>query len=156
MNKSAKTIIVAIVIVVLGAAVFCLYKNRTVDNAAALVDKLQKESGVTFENKGEKEFRWITYDGEKTVDTTVSGTLYAAEKVEFKNYKKIEEYLNKTYGMDMYNLADGVTGGLRGYYVNDMACDLGFSYIDTKIGTEGALELVTNDVDITLECGYVD
>jgi hypothetical protein len=51
-------------------------------------------------------------------------------------------------------LADGMTGGLHGYYVDYMACVLHFHYVQAEENAEAMNELAGNNLNVTLDCGY--
>jgi len=54
----------------------------------------------------------------------------------------------------LYNLADGVVGGLRGYYTEYLVCHLNFRHAKIKENAEGLSEPDGDNLKVTLECGY--
>jgi len=141
---------------------WCQAKNKCLrifeefcpDAAASLVDSIKTETGVTLSPAGNTEFNWIVAEADVTTDNTISGVLYSSEGVHMADYNKIEKYMNDNFEADNYNLADGVVGGLRGYYGNYMACLLNFRHSQMKEVGEGIMEPVGDNLKVTLECGY--
>ncbi len=124
------------------------------DAVAAIVGSIKNETGVELVLIGDKEFNWIASEGEATTDVRISGTSYVNDNVPMADYLKIEKYMNDNFEADSYNLADGVEGGLRGYYVDYMVCDLNFRHNQMKQNESGISELDGDSLKVTLDCGY--
>ncbi len=130
------------------------FEEFCADLAVELVDAISRETGVTLTNAGEEEFTWLVNQGEATVHTKISGVLFAGSDISRVDYEKIENYLNTTWQADMINLADGVSGGLRGYVVNYLACTLNFTVAELKNNEEGYPVPVNDKVKVKLACGF--
>lgn len=124
------------------------------DEVTGLVDSIKKESDVELVYAGEKTFNWIAGNEDAITDAAVSGVSYSANGVSLSDYNKVEQFFNNNYEMDNYNIADGVAGGLRGYYVNYLACNLNFRHAEMKENSDGLSEPVGDNIGVTLDCGY--
>ncbi|NMC51162.1 hypothetical protein GYA54_00335 [Candidatus Kuenenbacteria bacterium] len=124
------------------------------DKVEDLVSLLKQSSGVILENNGETEFNWIVGQDDMMTDAKVVGVIYEAEGIKMADYNNLENYLNNNWGMDKYNVADGVVGGLRGYYKDYMACIVNFRHQEMKRGVNEPSTPVGDSLKVTLECGY--
>ena len=124
------------------------------DAVATIVSYLKNETGVELTLVGDKEFNWIAREGDVTTDVKITGVAYEADNVLMADYLKIEKYMNDNFETDSYNLADGVVGGLRGYYANYMVCDLNFRHNQMKENESGISESDGDSLKVTLDCGY--
>jgi hypothetical protein len=119
-----------------------------------LVESIKNQTGVSFTNPENTEFDWYVNDGVNTFQKKISGITYKANSIHFADYEKIENYLTTNYTIDNYNVADGIVGGLRGYVVNYMACDLNYRRVNMKENSQGMMEPVDDLVNASLTCGY--
>ncbi len=131
-----------------------IFEEFCPDAVLELANNIQAESGVLLLDSGRSTFNWLTWDGSINSDTKITGVLYSAESVKLADYNKIEKYMNDNLESDKYNMADGVQGGLRGYYGNYMVCTLNFEHAKMAENKEGLLEPVGDSLKVTLECGY--
>ena len=131
-----------------------IFEEFCPDAASNIVSGVKTASGVALTASGSTEFNWIVGEGETITDTKISGILYSAEGVLMADYNKIEKYMSENFALDNYNIADGVQGGLRGYYGNYMACNLNFRHAQLKKNSKGILEPVGDNLIVKLECGY--
>lgn len=131
-----------------------VFEEFCLDNVLSIIDSLGNYSGVYLESLGENEFNWFFKKEEEVLKLIVSGVAYVAEEVSRENYEKIEEYMNNNFELDSYNIADGVVGGLRGYYVNYMVCNLSFEHEEMEENDYGLLEPKGDNLNVRLDCGY--
>lgn len=131
-----------------------IFEEFCADNVNALVDEIKKTTEVSFTLTGDTEFNWIVGKESVTTDAKIKGVLYQAKGITLANYNRVEEYLARNFEADSYNLADGVEGGLRGYYLAYMVCDLNFKRTEMRENDRGLLEPVGDSLDVKLECGY--
>ncbi len=118
------------------------------DAVAAIVADIKDNTGVELGAPEETEFNWIVGRDDTIADATIAGLMYSADSVKMADYDKVEKYLNDTFGLDKYNIADGVAGGLRGYYAGYMACQLKFSHTGIEENRQGSRE------NVALSCGF--
>ncbi|MFA4834288.1 MAG: hypothetical protein WC619_05650 [Patescibacteria group bacterium] len=143
-----------------------IFEEFCPDAVYDLVSQIEKNSGIKFSSKvegnsgaeifseGETEFNWIVGEGDRTADVKIAGLLYEASGVKMADYEKIKKYLNENAELDLYNLADGVVSGLRGYFLDYMVCGLNFRWAEFKKNSEGLEEPVGDKLNVKLECGY--
>lgn len=124
------------------------------DEASKLVNSIKEKSGVVLSNSGTTTFGWNISDRKIWKTVIISGVRYSAEKIKMADYEKIEKYLNDKYGMDIFNIADGVTGGLRGFYIGYMACDLSFKHEKMQNFPNAPSVPVGDSLNVDLDCGY--
>lgn len=134
-----------------------VFEEFCLDAAVSIIDSIQTNFGVAFSNSQSSEFNWIVSEGEITTDVKIQGIKYSAEGVKMVDYENIEKYFNETYEPDSHNLADGVEGGLRGYYIDYMVCDLNFRNSQIEEDREALSEqegVEEGIVNLDFECGY--
>ena len=124
------------------------------DAVAGLVDKINTASGIELLFKGETSFSWILPSGNANNAKTISGNIYQVNDIKFADYTKIDNFLSQNYKVDIYNEADGVSGGQRGYQVDYMACLLNFRHNHLKETPNAPTEVVGDSLTVKLECGY--
>jgi hypothetical protein len=141
---------------------WCSAKNKCLrafeefcpDVLAALVRKLEEESGVVLKAGGEKKFSWAAEADGAIVQADIDGLAYSAEGVKRADYDKMEKYLERTYQPDARNEADGPDGGIRGYAFDYTACHLSFRQSQMKPNADGVLEPASDSLKVELACGY--
>jgi hypothetical protein len=131
-----------------------VFEEFCADTTDKLVQDIKTESGVELKKGENTNFNWLVATSETMTDATVSGIKYEAAKVKFTDYEKIENYLNKAWRPDPTNIADGVTGGLRGFQGDYAVCALTFTRPEMSASPEGPLVPANDLVDVKLECGY--
>ena len=124
---------------------FCL------DEEDKIINSIEEETNLSFNYLGEESFDWHFNQG-KIV--SIQGYSYSIENLNFEDYQKIENYINRNYEIDIDNLADGVSGSLRGFYNNYMVCVLNSEIMETKENESGLLEPVDGSMKVKLICGY--
>lgn len=133
---------------------FRAFEEFCLDAVSNLVGLIKKDTEILLASPEEATFRWFVGQDSKIADTDIAGIKYSVQGIKMADYQKIEGYMNNTYGVDNYNVADGVTGGLRGYYLNYMACNLNFQHDKIKETEEGPLEPDGDSLNVSLSCGY--
>lgn len=118
------------------------------------MDEIFQATGVKLEFVGNANFNWMIGKDNVTSDKQISGVSYELKDVSRDKTFEVEKFLRETYEEDLYNMADGVVGGLRGYIVNYMACDLNFRHVETKENEYGMTEPVGDKMNLSLACGY--
>lgn len=131
-----------------------IFEEFCSDQVVDLVDGVIQASSIGLLAKGETSFNWIVSDGTTWADKTIFGVLYQVDDIKRTDYDKIEKFFNDNYKIDINNVADGVTGGLRGYRVNYMACILNFRHNQLKENENAPTEIVGDSLNVKLECGY--
>ncbi len=124
------------------------------DAVAKLTESVKKETGVELSYSSEGKFDWLVSKNNEILKTALDGVVFSAGEIKRADYNKVEEYMNKNYQADNTNMADGVEGGLRGYYVNYMACALNFRHMQIKDNEQGISEPVGDNLKVSLECGF--
>lgn len=124
------------------------------DAVAAIVADIKDNTGVELGAPEETEFNWIVGRDDTIADATIAGLMYSADSVKMADYDKVEKYLNDTFGLEKYNIADGVVGGLRGYYAGYMACQLNFRHKEMTQSPDSPSEPVGDSLKVTLACGF--
>ncbi len=119
-----------------------------------LADDIKQATNIELLSKGETTFNWIVSNNKVSTDKTISGVLYQIEDVKFAEYRKIEEFLTDTYGININNVADGVVAGLRGYQIGYTACVLNYRHNQLKENENAPTEAIGDSVKVKLECGY--
>lgn len=130
------------------------FEEFCADSATELVGAINQATGVTLTPAGETEFSWLISQDEKTTQIKIPGALFVGSGMPRADYEKVENYLNTTWQADMINMADGITGGLRGYLVNYMACTLNFFVAELKNNAEGYPVPINDKVGVKLTCGF--
>ena len=124
---------------------FCL------DEEDKIINSIEEETKLSFNYLGEESFDWHFNQGEIV---SILGHSYSIENLNREDYQKIENYINRNYEIDIDNLADGVSGSLRGFYLNYMTCVLNSEFMETKENESGLLEPVDGSMKVKLICGY--
>lgn len=124
------------------------------DESDALIKAIEEETGVAFGDRQDSEFNWLAGQDQTIANTEITGVLYSIKDVTMADYNKIENYLNAEYGMDRYNVADGVTGGLRGYYIDYMACALSFTHNQMEKYTDRPIAPIGDSLSVDFACGH--
>lgn len=124
------------------------------DQLIDLVQKIKENSGAEFTLKGAVDINWNISDGKTYASTTISGFSYQIDDMKRADYDKVEKFLTDKYTMDINNVADGVTGGLRGYIMDYMVCNLSLKYDQVKKNENAPIEVIGDSMAVKLECGY--
>lgn len=125
------------------------------DPITELVSAITKETGVNLVLVGPTDFEWYLNKSNFSIMTKVSGVLFTASEVKHSDYDKVESYMNN-WTTDIYNLADGVSGGLRGYIINDQVCALRYSVAELRSDVVGHPEPINDKVEVKLSCGKLN
>ncbi len=141
---------------------WCEAKNKCLRNfeefcpdmVSKLVSDIEQNSGVKLEAQGETEFNWIVGDSNTIADVKITGSLYQADNMKWENYDRMEKYLNDHIEMDSYNLADSPVAGVSGYYLDYVACNLSFKYLELQENPNRPVEPVDGTLQAKLACGY--
>lgn len=131
-----------------------VFEEFCADESNKLASDIEENSGVTLNLEGDTSFNWIVYSDEITADYPIDGILYTADNIKWEDYDKIETFMNENYDQNFGNLADGVVGGEKGYFVNYMACLLNYRYEEMQENEEGIAEPKGDSLNVKLECGY--
>lgn len=132
------------------------------DAVFALVASIKSQTGIELQkvtpidandSRTNTEFTWNVRDENNFDGTKITGIAFKADLTR-ANYQKIEDYLNSMYDQDINNVADGVSGGLRGYQIAYMACVLSFEQNEMKTNDLGMLEPVGDSLGVKFNCGY--
>jgi hypothetical protein len=124
------------------------------DEVSTLIDRIKSSSGVSLAYSGTTTFDWNVSDHQVWKNLKIDGIKYYGDKIKMFDYERVEKYLNDQYGMDVFNVADGVKGGLRGYYINYMACALNFEHAQLKTFPNSPSVPVGDSLKVWLNCGY--
>ena len=131
-----------------------VFEEFCLDQAGALVAELKNASGVQLISTTASDFIWYMRDGDNFSTTTINGVVYEIKGIKRVDYQKMEDYMTSKYGMDISNIADGVKGGLRGYVVGYMVCDLNFEHDKMKNTPNAPSEPIGDSLNVWLSCGY--
>lgn len=127
------------------------------DKVIEFVKGLKNELGLNFSDKGEDTFVWNTQNpGSQVSSLNLRGEDYILEGANMEQVQVIEKYLNNKMKIDDLNAANGVSGGLRGYYNNDMVCVLDFRYQKMKVNLEGKVVPFSDSLNVKLKCGFLN
>lgn len=141
---------------------WCVAKNKCLrvfeefcaDSTTALIADMEKDIGVKFVAKQDGQFNWFFENVDRISQAEISGIGFEAKGIKYADYEKIEKYLNEKLKPDDLNVADGVSGAVRGYVDGYSVCLLEFAYEKMGTNKEGAAEPVADSVDVSLKCGY--
>jgi hypothetical protein len=131
-----------------------VFEEFCADQVVDLVDEIKQATGITLAAKGEMNFEWGISDGKIWTKQTIPGVLYQIDDIKRADYEKIEKFFKDNYQLDINNVADGVVGGLRGYYVDYMACTLNFRHNLLEENENAPTEVIGDSLNVKLECGY--
>ncbi len=130
------------------------FEKMCVSDVDTLVAELNNASNINLTKKGESKFTWNLGDGNNFGDTEIVSVLYESSDVRMANYTALEKYIDDNYGLDINNIADGVRGGLRGFYDGYKACVFLFNHNKLEETKEGLMAPVGDSLTVKFECGF--
>lgn len=125
------------------------------DGLSVLIKGLEGSSEAKLNNVGTSSFPWISNTEEKKViESLINGYQYQGE-MSLAQVKKMENFLETEAVLDIFNMANGVAGGLRGYYYQDFACVLDYRYKEMQEEKEGRgmMMPVSDLLVVKFKCG---
>ncbi len=129
-----------------------IFEEFCPDEAAELAAGIKANTGIELSDAGEAAFNWkVNLGDNKISDQEVKGVSYEAQGLKMDDITGIENYLDSVAEPDLYNVADGANGGLRGYQHNYMACILNFSPAEKN---QEAAQQPEDNLAVKIECGY--
>jgi len=153
MSKTTIAIIILIVVVGLG---YWIYQStitpekteeETKDEILALLENLKQETGIDFSEIEELEFKWVVKVTPKVEEVDITGKGFETERISSAKYNSVESFLiDRGFEKDLYNIADGLFTGLKGYKKDQIVC--------TVSGGSTPQEPDINDIKVN--CGRLE
>ncbi len=127
------------------------------DATSKLVQKLEKNAGIAFTDEGKTNFIWNLKSKSGILsDKTVQGEIYGVSGVKLARIRSLESYLDSIAKLDKLNTVNGISGGLRGYYYNKLACTLDFRYREMRMNDKSVVVPVSDSLNVKFKCGYLE
>jgi len=133
MNKKIIITIIIFLFFLLIGILFYNYTHREIigqDNISFVLNMVKDETGINFSEISDVEFEWIVSDNGQIVHVPLNGKGMKNENITTEQGNKIEDFFKENdFIMDLYNVADGPTGGIVGYRKNKMYCVIEKEYV---------------------------
>ncbi|MCF7860182.1 hypothetical protein K9M09_00990 [Patescibacteria group bacterium] len=126
------------------------------DEINALIARMESSMNVTFNDLGRENFVWnLSNEHDLIEDTNVYGEIYVAQEMSMNKLESLQRYLEINLQASNENIINGISGGLRGYYLNNMVCTLDFRYKEMKVNAASLLVPVSDSLNVKFRCGYI-
>jgi len=158
-----KTIIAIIIIIIIGGLGYWLYQSTLIpeeeskDEITLFLEDLKQETGMDSSEIENAEFKWIVRVDPETVDETVIGKGFEANRISSEQFDSIYPFFtNKGFKTDLYNFADGTISGLEGYKKDKMACVVLGGLTGYREAEGQWIPPESDKWDITVKCGELE
>ena len=121
-----KRIIVSIILII-AAIFFLIFNNKEVeekDNISIFFELITQEKNISFSDSQNSTIDWKVVDENNNVIVIKKeGRSVQINKVEDTDSQKIDDFFKENgFELDIYNLADGPEGSIKGYRKDKMYC----------------------------------
>ncbi len=156
-------IIIAIIAIIIAIGVgswsyqTSILENEIKDEASILLENIKKETGISFSEIKEIEFRWFTQVDPELKEEIILGKGFEVKSILDEQYNNIKQFFeNNGFKADIYNIADGLVSGLVGYRKEKMACIVESGVTGHKEADFQWDPLGINTRDVIVNCGELE
>ena len=119
--------IIILIILIIAVIFFFAFNNKEVeekDNTSILFELIRQEKNISFSNSQNSIIDWKVVDENNNVIVIKKeGKSVQINKVEETDSQKIDDFFEENgFELDIYNLADGPEGSIKGYRKDKMYC----------------------------------
>jgi hypothetical protein len=149
--KKRIILFLSIILILIICLIIFRFSNNVVikekDNVTFFLELIEKEADIEFSSISDSEIEWIVIDENNNVVVVKKPSREAfIQEASEQNTKKIDTFFEDNgFELDVYNIADGPEGGLRGYRKNKMYCIVKNDYMLNSDNN------ITN-VDVRINC----
>lgn len=166
MFKKKNIFALLLIVLLLGLALYCFYflnseedsgkeeKEEEKDEIVELLDNLKQETALAFSEIEEVEFEWRYEVSRETQKVQIQGQGFTIKQVSAEKSAQVRQFFKDNgLELDLYNVADGITGGLEGYKKEQLVC-LVSSLVSNFESESSEAPADMSQLDLEVECGW--